>query len=201
MTLFRCSTPKKRTSFNFLNLPEIHAVGEVLDSTVWFDHFHRAGGITSLLAVTRFGPMGYPKYPLYASEKKDTTYYEFAYWKLKCWQSELNVPTRAATIKFDFVPTLSPKDVKQEPNVKDILNKTTYLHAHNWISALPGIPESVSYPSVRDPNPGGINFAIFSASAAVNPMLLEDLIMTVVSKDEVEVIIDNKSSIKVLPIK
>jgi hypothetical protein len=106
-----------------------------------------------------------------------------------------------ATIKFDFVPTLSPKDVQHEPNVKDILNKSTYLHADNWISALQGVPESVSYPSVRDPNPGGINFAIFSASAAVNPVLLEDLIMTVVSKDEVEVIIDNKNSIKVLPIK
>lgn len=201
MTLFRCSTPKKRTSFKFLNLPEIHAVGEVLDSTVWFDHFHRTGGITSAAAVTRFGPMGYPKYPLYASEKKDTTYYEFAYWKLKCWQSELNVPTRAATIKFDFVPTSPPKDIQQEPNVKDILDKKTYLHAHNWINGLQVTPESISYPSVRDPNPGGINFAVFSANAAINPVLLEDLIMTVVSKDEVEVIINSMSSINVTPIK
>jgi hypothetical protein len=200
MSLFRCSVPKRRNSSKFLSLEETHAVGEVLEKTVWLDHFDRTGGITSE-GETRFGPRGFPKWPLYSSEKHDTTYFEFSYWKLKEWQSEIGKPTKACLIVFDFNPQAKPLDVQTEPDFLKIIDIANYGNAHKWITALGSIPESISYPSVRDINPGGLNFAIYNGDTVSNVAMREEVTMTVLNKDEVEVIFSNKTKLNYKPIK
>ena len=201
MTLFRCSVLKKRNSNKFLDTTdEIYAVGEVLDPIHVPDHFKRTGGIHKD-GVTRFGPLGYDRWPLYASEKKDTTYYEFAYWKLKDWESEVGMQARASLITLDFNPTGKPIDVQSEDNKDQILDTKSYVHSHQWIQGLSSIPESVLFPSVRDPNPGGLNFAIFEGSTVSNFLFQQDVTMIVKDEFNVEVIFPDNTSVTITPIK
>lgn len=201
MTLFRCSVLKKRNSNKFLDTPdEVYAVGEVLDEIDWPDHFKRTGGITSK-GVTRFGPEGYDTWPLYASEKDDTTFYEFAYWKLKDWENELGMQTNASLIKLDFHPNNKPIDVQGEANKDQILDTKSYVHSHQWIQGLSSIPESVSYPSVRDPQGGGINFAVYEENAVSNFSFYQSVTMIIIDEFNVEVIFPNKTKVTVTPIK
>jgi len=201
MTLFRCSVLKKRNSNKFLDTAdEVYEVGAVLDSIDWPDHFTRTGGIVSQ-GVTRFGPEGYDSWPLYASEKHDTTYYEFAYWKLKDWENELNMQTRASLIKLDFNPVGKPINIQNEENPKEILDKTTYVHSHKWIKSLDSIPESIVFPSVRDQNAGGLNFAIYEGNTVSNFSFQQDVTMIIRDEFNVDVIFPDKTKITVTPIK
>ena len=201
MTLFRCSVLKKRNSNKFLDTPdEVYAVGEVLDEVDWPDHFKRTGGITSQ-GVTRFGPEGYDTWPLYASEKDDTTFYEFAYWKLKDWENELGMQTNASLIKLEFHPNDKPINVQTENDKDKILDISTYVHSHQWIKGLANIPESISYPSVRDPHGGGINFAVYEENAVSNFSFFQSVTMIILDEFNVEVIFPNKTKVTVKPIK
>lgn len=201
MTLFRCSVLKKRNSNKFLDTAdEVYAVGEVLDEIDWPDHFKRTGGITSQ-GVTRFGPEGYEAWPLYASEKDDTAFYEFAYWKLKDWENELGMQTNASLIKFDFHPKSKPIDVQCEVNKDQILDTMSYAHSHRWIQNLSSIPESISYPSVRDPQRGSMNFAVYEKDAVSNFSFFQSVTMIIVDEFNVEVIFPNKTKVTVTPIK
>ena len=201
MTLFRCSVLKKRNSNKFLDSTgEIYAVGEVLNPIHIPDHFKRTGGILKD-GVTRFGPPGYDRWPLYASEKKDTTYYEFAYWKLKDWKSEVGMQTRASLITFNFNPTDKPIDVRSFANHSSILDKSSYTESHKWILGLGNTPDSILFPSVRDPNPGGFNFAIFEGSTVSNFLFQQDVTMIIKDEFNVEVIYPNNTSVIVTPIK
>jgi RES domain len=64
-------------------------------------------------------------------------------------------------------------------NVKSILDPKDYAGAQNWLRSLSEVPEAIRYPSVRDPQNGGINFAIFEPSAVLAASAqIEDLVLT-----------------------
>ena len=149
--------------------------------------------------MTRFGPEGFSKRPLYASEKDDTTYYEFSYWKLKDWESEYRMLTKAYLLKFDFNPQSKPIDIQKESDKDQILSRSTYKYSHKWIHRLKNIPESITYPSVRDPNPGGINFAIYDGKTVSNVVLVQEVTMMILNSDTVEVTFDNHTQTSISP--
>ncbi len=120
---------------------------------------------------------------------------------MKDWESEVGMQARASLITLDFNPTGKPIDVQSEDNKDQILDTKSYVHSHQWIQGLSSIPESVLFPSVRDPNPGGLNFAIFEGSTVSNFLFQQDVTMIVKDEFNVEVIFPDNTSVTVTPIK
>jgi hypothetical protein len=200
MSLYRSSGLKQRTSSKFLNRTEALAVNEKLEKNIWLDHFYRTGGITKD-AVTRFGPLGYPHFPVYACERLSTTFYEVAHWKLLQWQSELLKPTYIYLINLDFTPQKAPLSILKEKNSKDILNLNDYTAAHDWLLSKNSTPESITYPAIRDPLPGGVNFAIYRQEAVKDITFSQRAQMTILNQHEIQIIYENNSVEIIAPIR
>jgi hypothetical protein len=197
MSLFRCSSIKKNNSHKFINFQEQIALKKVLKKIDWIDHFDRPPGITAR-GITRFGPQRYPQWPLYVCKRKETTVYEYAYWKLKHWKTELNKPLNIAIIIVDFIPKEKPLFISSEE--KGILSRETYDEAHGWLLGLDAKPASISYPSVRCPAPGGTNYAIYNSGDVGNIYGAEELVMTIISETEVSILKGDGTSYVISPL-
>ena len=109
--------------------------------------------------------------------------------------------TNASLIKLEFHPNDKPINVQTENDKDKILDISTYVHSHQWIKGFANIPESISYPSVRDPHGGGINFAVYEENAVSNFSFFQSVTMIILDEFNVEVIFPNKTKVTVKPIK
>lgn len=138
---------------------------------------------------SRFGPPGFWKNVLYSSETKRTTLFEFSYHLLK---NPINhdKAINASTFELNLITSNRPIDVSQEANLSQILNRTNYQDAHVFVNHQNfNQLDIIKYPNVRDPQLGGINYAIFKADS-VKPSSnvdAEDLILIPRSNNTVEV--------------
>lgn len=115
---------------------------------------------------TRFAPVGYPKRPLYITEDPETAIHEFSYWMLQ------NPDDLKSGVKFWIaIVDINNYQLGHDVNTFDItlqnklLDKHSYVVSHQWVNdLLPDIPPSIRYPSVRNPNPGGTNIAVFQGT-------------------------------------
>lgn len=165
MHLFRTSSPKRRKSLQFVSTHAGQAaLSQRLENKGFIDEvFSRSTPIPKNFE-TRFGPEGFQKNPFYASEKKDTTYYEFAYCLLRR-QSVLGFAVQAVCFQIVFQGKNKPFDISTHGDATQILDPMSYTAAHAWLLGEKNIHEAIRYPSVRDPNGGGINFAVFERDA------------------------------------
>jgi hypothetical protein len=165
MILYRTSNPKRRNSLSFLTTSgQQTALLAQLEKQSWIDEiFDRALPIPPQYP-TRFGPPGFTKNVFCASERRETTFFEFGYGLLKS-QSVIGRGIAAVCFEIQFQGKQKPADVSGSKNLKAILNPKDYQAAHQWLVALTPIPESIRYPSVREPAGGGINFAIYDSAA------------------------------------
>jgi hypothetical protein len=188
MILYRTSNQKRRNSFAFLaNSAQQSALLAQLEKQSWIDEiFNRTLPIPAQYP-TRFGPPGFSKNVFYASERRETTFFEYGYGLLKP-QSTLGRGISAICFEVQFQGKIKPMDLSRVKNVKAILDPKTYIAAHAWLTSLLPIPESIRYPSVREPSPGGINFAIYESSAvAATHAEIEDLILTPQPSGDIDV--------------
>ncbi len=195
MILFRTSNPKRRNSLQFLKTQSQQtALLDQLEKQSWINEiFQRTLPIPPEFQ-TRFGPPGFSKNPFYASEKKETTFFEFGYGLLKRG-SFYDKGIAAICYDVSFQGKKLPFDITQESDVKSILDPKTYGFAHNWILHLTLLPESLRYPAVRDPNGGGINFSIYERSAVGTTLAeVEDIELTPRSDGSVEMFNKTKGS-------
>ncbi len=179
MILYRTSNPKRRNSLAFLTTPgQQTALLAQLEKQSWIDEiFHRTLPIPAQ-HPTRFGPPGFTKNVFYASDRRKTTFFEFGYGLLKS-QSVLGRGITAVCFAVRFQEKQKSIDVSSAKNGKAILNPKDYHAAHQWLMTLSPIPESVRYPSVREPAGGGINFAIYESGAVVGTRAeIEEVILT-----------------------
>jgi hypothetical protein len=179
MILYRTSSPKRRTSLSFLSsLDEQAALLRQLETQTWIDEiFQRALPIPPKYQ-TRFGPPGFSKNPFYASERRDTTFFEFGYGLLKR-SSLIGIAISAVCYEVRFQGTQKPLDAAQASNATHILDPHSYNAAHAWIHSLSPLPEAIRYPSVREPKGGGINFAIYERNAVSGTTAqIEEVTMT-----------------------
>lgn len=149
---------------------------------------------------SRFAPAGFMRNILYASEKKDTTYFEYGYHLLKS-PDLLNKPIYATTYFLKLETPSKLLDVSLENNRNEILSRTNYAPAHNWIKQqdIQNL-DVIKYPNVRDPKPGGINFAIFNkTSIRATTQAPETLIMTAKANNTLEVQLDDNSKMTITP--
>ncbi len=175
MILYRTSSPKRRNSLSFLKTQgQQNALVKQLEKRSWIDEiFNRTLPIPTQYP-TRFGPPGFYKNVFYASERRETTFFEFGYGLLKA-QSVIGKGITAICFEVLFQGKQKPTDVSKESNIKAILDPKSYMAAHAWLRGLNSVPESVQYPSVD----GGINFAIYEPLAvAATRAEVEDLVLT-----------------------
>ena len=180
MNLYRTFSPKRRNSFQFLaNQAQQTALSLKLEKQNWIDEiFNRPTPIPPYFA-SRFGPPGYRRNVFYASERKQTTFFECSFGFLtRASLIELSINAVCYEIRFQGS---RPLDVRGAPNLSEILdiNPKNYGAAHAWLSSLSPQPKSIAYPSVREPNGSGINYAIFEKSAIdATSAPTEELIIT-----------------------
>ena len=179
MILCRTSNHKRRSSLSFLTTQgQQSALLAQLEKQSWIDEIFNRTLPIPLQYATRFGPPGFGRNVFYASKKRETTFFEFGYSLLK-FQSILGRGVSAVCFEVKFQRKQKPMDVRAAKNRAAILDPKSYRAAHLWIAALSSIPESVRYPSVREPAGGGINFAIYNPSAvATTRAEVEDLVLT-----------------------
>ncbi len=179
MILHRTSSPKTRNSLSFLTSAEQQtALLAQLEKQSWINEvFNRPLPIPQDYP-TRFGPPGFKKNIFYASERRDTTFFEFGYGLLKS-HSLLGRGISAVCFEVRFQGKQKPLDVKITKATREILDPKSYTGAHRWILEQSPLPESVRYPSVRDPSKQGINLAIFNPSAVASTLAeIESLVLT-----------------------
>lgn len=179
MILYRTSNPKRRNSLTFLATQgQQTALLAQLEKQSWIDEiFNRTLPIPAQYP-TRFGPPGFTKNVFYASERRETTFFEFGYGLLKS-KSVIGRGIAAVCFEVQFKGKQKPTDVSSAKNLNQILDPKKYEAAHTWLLSLNPIPESIRYPSVREPAGGGINFGIYESSAiATTRAMVEDLILT-----------------------
>jgi hypothetical protein len=192
MILYRTSNPKRRNSLAFLaTAGQQTALLARLERQSWIDEiFNRELPIPPQYP-TRFGPPGFTKNVFYASERRETTFLEFGYGLLKS-QSIFGRGIAAVCFEVQFQGKQKPVDVSGSKNLKAILTPKNYHAAHNWLVAVVPIPESIRYPSVREPAGGGINFAIYD-SAAVGGTLAETEELTLTTQVDGSVDVESMS--------
>ena len=175
MILFRTSNHKRRHSLAFLKTQgQQTALLARLEKQNWIEEiFHRSLPIP-VHYPSRFGPVGFSRNVFYASEKRDTTFFEYGYSLLR-YSSVVGLGVNAVCFDLQFIGKQKPIDASQSTNLKQILDLKDYSSAHAWLLSLTSIPESVRYPSGREPAGGGINFAIFEQGAiATSTANIED---------------------------
>jgi hypothetical protein len=188
LILYRTSNSKRRNSLAFLaNAGQQTALLAQLEKQSWIDEiFSRALPIPPQYP-TRFGPPGFSKNVFYASERRETTFFEYGYHLLKAESIQAR-GIAAICYEIQFQGKRKPIDASFAKNQKAILSPKTYAAAHEWISGQSPVPESVRYPSVREPAEGGINFAIYEPSAVIATRAeIEELILTPQSNGSVDV--------------
>ncbi|MGK5081849.1 RES family NAD+ phosphorylase [Bdellovibrionota bacterium FG-1] len=188
MILYRTSNPKRRHSLAFLvTQRQQTALLAQLEKQSWIDEvFNRTLPIPAQYP-TRFGPAGFNRNVFYASERRETTFFEFGYGLLKA-QSVIGRGIAAVCFEVMFRGRRDPDDVSSAENLEAILNPKGYQGAHQWLLALSAIPESVRYPSVREPGGDGVNLAIYEPEVIVGTRAqIEDLILTPQSTGSVDV--------------
>lgn len=165
MILFRTSNIKKRKSLTFLtNAQQLSAINRQLQMKDWIDEiFSRTIPIPNRYQ-SRFGPPDYNRIPFYSSEKRETTFYEYGFSLIK-QRSIIGLGISAVCFEIIFQGKHKPIDASIAPNSSQILHLSDYSAAHQFLLSLTPPPETIRYPSVRDPNGGGINFVIFEKSA------------------------------------
>jgi hypothetical protein len=199
MMLFRTATLKRRHSFAFLKTPAQQAALQVqLTKQRWIEEiFSRQLPIPKEFE-TRFGPQGFLKNPFYASSNKETTFYEFGYGLLKR-PSFVDLTVKALCFEVRRAGTSLPLDVAPLPYAPSLLSPTSYEAAHKWLSELQRIPESIRYPSVRDPNLDRINWAIYEPSAVLSTLAFpEDIEFTPKADGSVEVLDGSANEMRVI---
>lgn len=150
---------------------------------------------------SRFGPEGFSKNILYTSEKRDTTLYEYGY-HLILDSSLLNRPVYASTYRLSLKTKNKPIDVQQLPSAAQVLSRTSYNASHAWIRTIDAATlDVIQYPNVRDPNPGGLNFAIFNRSSVTSASGgSEPLILTALPNNRVRVQRPHNPEFEIQPI-
>ncbi|NJL23976.1 MAG: RES family NAD+ phosphorylase [Calothrix sp. SM1_5_4] len=191
MILFRTCTAKKPSpALKFVsNSAAIPGIIKLLASKEMVEEvFGRRLPIPSEFQ-SRFGPPGFMKNILYASEKKRTTLYEFGYHLLL---NPINhgKAINASTFELKLV-TINPLiDVSQESNLSLIMHKTDYSAAHGFIlkQNLQQL-DTLKYPNVRDSIPGGLNYAVYKSESVETSSNLdaEDLILIPRADETIEV--------------
>lgn len=187
MILYRTSSQKRRKSLGFLkNSSQQKAVVARLRKTELVnDVFSYRLPIPEIFA-SRLGPTGFTKIPFYSAKDRRTTFLEFG-WNLFSKIEDKSLAVSAVCYDIKYVGS-EPLDVGLLPNKKDILDPKDYSSAHAWVKSLNPFPESISYPSVRDPEGLGTNVAIYERkiieSTETEP---EDFIITLVDSSEIEV--------------
>ena len=113
-------------------------------------------------SVTRFGFFGCPIRPLYLCEMEPTTLFEYAYWLLKN-PSDIHKGIKAYTYEIEMEKKLNFIDVEQLQEKSQImdLSDTQYQNAHGYIKKLDSLPDYIRYGSIRNPTPGGTNYAYY----------------------------------------
>ena len=188
MILYRTSNQKRRNSLTFLATGgEQSALLAQLEKQSWIEEiFNRTLPIPAQYP-TRFGPPGFSKNVFYSSEHRETTFFEYSYGLLKS-KSILGRGISAVCFDVQFQGRQKPIDVNSAKKLKAILDPKNYSAAHTWLLKLPAIPESIRYPSVREPEGSGINFAIYKPSAVTATRAeIEDLILTTQSNGSVDI--------------
>lgn len=179
MSLYRTFSIMRHSSiFKFLQPGDLVTVEHFIPKDDIFYHYLKGQPVTTD-CITRFGYLNCPVRPLYLSESPLTTYYEFAYWLLKK-PEDVKGGIRIATVEVDIVD-FSPGEVVNNldsPKKEMVLDHTTYEHAHEWIKSFDKLPDNVIYPTVRNPNPGGTNFAIFKGNLSQHKFLNHDEFFT-----------------------
>jgi hypothetical protein len=179
MILFRTSSPKRRISLSFLSsLDEQVALLRQLEVHTWIEEIFQRTLPIPPAYQTRFGPPGFTKNPFYASERRETTFFEFGYGLLKR-PSLTGLAISAVCYEILFSGAERPLDAAQTSKALEILNPKTYDAAHQWVQTLNPLPEAIRYPAVREPDGGGINFAIYERPAVVGTTAqIEEVTMT-----------------------
>lgn len=196
MALYRTFSVMRHTNIlKFVQPGDLAAVKNFIPKEDIFYQYLSGKAVTSD-CETRFGYVGCPVRPLYLSESKETTYYEFAYWLLKK-PSEIKNGVRIATVEVDieaFNLGIHVNDLNI-PLRTEVLDHTTYYHAHEWVKSLDPLPENIVYPSVRNPQAGGTNFAIFKGTLSEHKFLNFDEYFTL-EADNISLKLSSGSVIK-----
>lgn len=170
MILHRTSNPKRRASLSFLRTSEQQrALLAQLETKEWIDEIFSRRLPIPVVFQTRFGPTGFSKNVFYASLEKETSFFEFGY-RLLRRLSLVGLSVRAVCFEVDFLRKGDLLDIRDSSDAKAILNRDSYAGAHAWLQELSTIPDSVLYPSVRDPKGEGLNLAIFERASLVGTM-------------------------------
>ncbi len=191
MILFRTCTAKKPSpALKFVsNSAAIPGVVKLLASKEMIEEvFRRRLPIPSEFQ-SRFGPPGFMKNVLYASESKRTTLYEFGY-HLLLNPVNYGKAINASTFELKLVTSTPIIDVSTEGNLSSLMHKTNYSSAHAFVfrQSLQQL-DTLKYPNVRDPNPGGFNYAIYKFES-VEPSSnidAEDLILIPRADETIEI--------------
>ncbi len=181
----------KRTQ-NISSLIRLLSTSEMIDEV-----FHRPLPI-SKTHESRFAPEGFSKNVLYSSDQKETTLFEYGYHLLKN-SSLLNIGVYANIYSLNLLKRFSFLDVSQLPYASDILSKSSYLKAHTWIQAQDlNSLNVIQYPNVHNPDPGGLNFAIFDQSLIQRSAMLPETLVLTPKEDHKILVQSQNKALKVI---
>ncbi|MBL7545121.1 MAG: RES family NAD+ phosphorylase [Bdellovibrionaceae bacterium] len=202
MRIFRTCRIAETPALRFIKrAKDISSVVQLLGASDMIDDIFKRPLPIDKRFESRFAPAGFMKNVLYASEKKDTTYYEYGYHLLKA-PDLINKPIYVNTYFLRLVTHNTLLDVSQAPDKDQILSRTTYTPAHSWINQQDiNTLDVVQYPNVRDPQPGGINFAIFNKNSVnIIAQAPETLIMLPQPNNSLELQLVDNSKITITPL-
>ncbi len=202
MRIFRTCRIAETPALRFIKrVKDISSVVQFLGSSETIEDVFKRPLPVDKKFESRFAPAGFMKNVLYASEKKDTTYFEYGYHLLRS-PDLLNRPIYANIYFLKLITQNQPLDVSQETNKNRILSRTSYADSHPWIQQQNlNTLDVVKYPNVRDPQPGGFNFAIFNkASISATAQAPETLIMTPKTNNTLEIQLHDDSKMTISPL-
>lgn len=205
MILFRtCSSKSISPALRFVKRTNnIQAVAKFIGATEMIDEIFSRPLPIEKKYESRFGPEGLNRNILYASEKKETTLYEYGY-HLLLEPTFQGRAINANTYALDLVSQGAPLDVSEQPNFNRLLSRISYQEAHRWLREIDeNSLDVIKYPNVRDRNPGGANFAIFKKESigASNTMAVpESLILIPRNGGSVDVQRQSDSTYTIMPL-
>lgn len=202
MRIFRTCRVAETPALRFIKrVKDISSVVQLLGASDMIEDVFKRPLPIDKKFESRFAPAGFAKNVLYASEKKDTTYFEYGYHLLMA-PDLLNRPIYANIYFLRLVTQNQPLDVSQEVNKNNILSRTSYSDSHSWIRQQNlNTLDVVKYPNVRDPQPGGFNFAIFNkTSINATAQAPETLIMTPKANNTLEIQLHDDSKMTITPL-
>lgn len=158
MRLFRTCSPRTAGVDHFLDdHSEIQEIQAILPTIEMIDEIFSRGPSRD---DSRFCPAQFSPVPLYASEDRMTTFYEY------CFHLLINAkfisttrPVNAVLYFLEFIGRPKIKDISRKPP-RGVMSKKSYKQAHSFLKKLNPLPDAIKYKSVRDKS-GKINYSIY----------------------------------------